>query len=275
VQRPKSLVLAPTYPRRPGDGIPARVPGASPNVLTVPDVRRFRYFPSNSAQLADGAILEDLKARPVRWLQVLPFLFAETLALWRAIRRAALIARPCIPKLVNTLGRNLYRMRGAVSRGLIRAVINNAGALTTMNSKMRDTLIEFGADPAATHILPMGADLASIQALGPSADRQRGRILFVGRLVEKKGLAVLVEAMRSLPTSGVELVVVGDGPSRSELERLASDLPVRFLGALARRDLAVEYAAASVAVFPSLAPSKRWAPAARSLPQTSPAWARR
>lgn len=289
VQRPKLLVLASTYPRRPGDGTPAfvrdlalaeaarydttvlvpAVPGAS---LSEADgalgVRRFRYFPRRWEDLADGAILENLRARPVRWLQVVPFMLAETFAVWRAVRRqrpdvihvhwlvpqglAALIAAPRTPKLVTTLGGDLYGLRGPVSRLLIRAVIKNAGSVTTMNSQMRDKLIELGADPAVTHILPMGADLAAVGALTASADRKRGRILFVGRLVEKKGLAVLVEAMRSLPGSGVELVVVGDGPLRSELERQAVGLPVRFVGTLDRPALAAEYAAASVAVFPSV-----------------------
>ena len=50
-----------------------------------------------------------------------------------------------------------------------------------------------------------------------------------------------------------ELRIVGDGPLRPQLENEAAGLPVVFLGSLGRRELAAEYGAASVAVFPSVA----------------------
>lgn len=47
----------------------------------------------------------------------------------------------------------------------------------------------------------------------------------VGRFSSEKGLDVLVRAAARLP--GVQLVLVGDGPQRPELERLVDDLGVR------------------------------------------------
>ena len=61
------------------------------------------------------------------------------------------------------------------------------------------------------------------------------KVLFVGRLVEKKAPDVLIHAMqqvqRSIPAA--ELVVIGDGPLRQRSEQLALDLKVnaRFMGA--------------------------------------------
>ena len=61
-----------------------------------------------------------------------------------------------------------------------------------------------------------------------------GYLLFVGRLRIRKGVEVLLEALRSLE---VRLVIAGDGEHRTVLERRASELElgskVRFLG---RRD---------------------------------------
>jgi glycosyltransferase involved in cell wall biosynthesis len=59
--------------------------------------------------------------------------------------------------------------------------------------------------------------------------------LFVGRLVEKKGCAFLLQAVaevkRSFPS--IQTVVIGDGPLRPSLEQLAAQLGIscRFLGA--------------------------------------------
>ncbi len=71
-------------------------------------------------------------------------------------------------------------------------------------------------------------------APGPAADREPAQVLFVGRLVEKKGLTYLLRAMpevqRSVPAA--ELVVAGDGPLRAahEAEARAVGARARFLG---------------------------------------------
>lgn len=68
-----------------------------------------------------------------------------------------------------------------------------------------------------------------------SARRQRGLILFVGRLIEQKGCRYLIQAMRLVVERypAAELTIVGDGPSNADLQCLARDLgiPCRFLGA--------------------------------------------
>jgi colanic acid/amylovoran biosynthesis glycosyltransferase len=233
------------------------------------DIRRFRFFPRRWEDLADGAILENLRSRKSRWLQVPGFFVAEVLAVRRLVRRikpdilhvhwlipqgvAALIAAPRVPKLVTTLGGDLYGLRDPLSRRLIRLVLANSAAVTTMNSEMRDRLITLGADPATTHVLPMGADVDMIRPLAAEFDRRPKRILFVGRLVEKKGAIFLLSALKELGPDGYELRIVGDGPLRSQLEDEAAGWPVAFLGTLGRRELAAEYGAASVAVFPSVA----------------------
>jgi glycosyltransferase involved in cell wall biosynthesis len=45
--------------------------------------------------------------------------------------------------------------------------------------------------------------------------------LFAGRLVRHKGILTLIRAMRQLPQA--QFVVAGDGPLRSEVERMAQD----------------------------------------------------
>jgi colanic acid/amylovoran biosynthesis glycosyltransferase len=290
MQRPKLLVLASTYPARTGDGTPQfvrdlatvealnyqtrvlvpSVPGGTPREADGGlEVRRFRYFPRRWEDLADGAILENLRSRRSRWAQVLPLFLAEVLAIRREVRRtkpdvihvhwlipqglAALIAAPNVPKLVTTPGGDVYGLRDGVSRRLIRAVLKNADAVTTMNTDMRDRLVGLGADPASTVVLPMGADVAAIRPLAASAKRRTARILFVGRMVEKKGLSVLFAALRLLDETRYELRVVGDGPLRAQLTGVSSGLSATFVGALGREALAAEYGAASIAVFPSVA----------------------
>ena len=83
-------------------------------------------------------------------------------------------------------------------------------------------------------------------------------IAFQGRLVSTKGARILLDAARILCEQGQEfqLLVIGDGPERANLEALARQLPlfarVRFAGRLAPVELEAELARASVVVVPSL-----------------------
>jgi colanic acid/amylovoran biosynthesis glycosyltransferase len=290
VYTPKLLVLASTYPARTGDGtpqfvrdlatvealsytttvlVPSVLGGASREVDGALHVHRFRYFPRRWEDLADGAILENLRSRRWRWAQIIPLFVAEVLAIRREVRAirpdvihvhwlvpqglAALIAAPTVPKLVTSHGGDVYGLTDRVSRRLFRAVLKNANAVTTMNTDMCDRLVELGASPATTLVLSMGADVATIRPLAEAAERRSGQILFVGRLVEKKGVSVLLKALRLLDESGYDLRIVGDGPLRSQLATESSGLSVTFLGVLGREALAAEFGAATIAVFPSVA----------------------
>jgi len=87
------------------------------------------------------------------------------------------------------------------------------------------------------HVLPIGIDLQTlVPSQGFSGEREPVSpvILFVGRLVSKKGCRQLIEAMalvqKAIPAA--RLVIAGDGPERSMLERAAAGLTTgtRFLG---------------------------------------------
>ena len=289
-RRPRLVVVASTFPGLRGDGTPEfirdlslRLGAEFDTVVLVPRVpdapareeasgvviERFRYFPRRWEDLAHGAIIENLRSRPTRWLQVGPFVLAEAFRLWRLVRRhrpdvvhihwiipqglAAMLTARGTPWVVTTLGGDVYALNDPVTRRMKRAVLRRACAVTTMNADMRDRLIEAGAAPATTFVQPLGADLAAIRAMGAGEKRIPGRVLFVGRMVEKKGLAVLLDAVRRLP-EGLDwsLQVAGDGPLRAELEAQASGLPIEFTGSASREDLARAYARSSVMVVPSV-----------------------
>jgi glycosyltransferase involved in cell wall biosynthesis len=73
-------------------------------------------------------------------------------------------------------------------------------------------------------------------------------VLYAGRLVVEKGVAVLLEGWRKVDAAAT-LVLIGDGPLTGE----AAHTPgTRLLGALPRSDLPAAYAAAELAVLPSI-----------------------
>ncbi len=90
----------------------------------------------------------------------------------------------------------------------------------------------------------------------PAADGSF-RILFVGRLVERKGVTHLIDAVRRLPSDlRALLTVIGEGPERAALEEQATssglDGCVVFRGRVADEDLQEAFATSDVLVLPSI-----------------------
>ena len=83
------------------------------------------------------------------------------------------------------------------------------------------------------------------------------RILFVGRLVKRKGIDDLIQAFIQVSTkmNNVELVIVGDGPERKNLEDILSSNSlisrVKFTGKVTDEELNQQYSKADVIVLPS------------------------
>jgi colanic acid/amylovoran biosynthesis glycosyltransferase len=135
-------------------------------------------------------------------------------------------------------------IRYALGRGRLM----RGGALfLAVSDALRERAIALGypADRTLTHY--NGVDLDRFHP--GEGLREPGLVLHVGRLVEKKGTAVLIEAMAGIDDA--RLVVIGDGPLRSALERRAGP-QVRFLGALSPDAVAEWMRRASLLAAPSL-----------------------
>ncbi|MFZ0746385.1 MAG: glycosyltransferase [Terracidiphilus sp.] len=95
------------------------------------------------------------------------------------------------------------------------------------------------------------------RSFSPSpAVKRRPTVLFVGRLVEKKGCEYLIRAMQSVQEAApqAELVVIGDGPLRPSLEKLATSTlrRVKFLGLQTQEQIRDWMNQASVLSTPSV-----------------------
>lgn len=82
------------------------------------------------------------------------------------------------------------------------------------------------------------------------------QLLFVGRLVPEKGLDTLLAALQLAKDTQICLDIIGDGPERTILEQLVSDLGldhrVYFAGYLTEPEMAPYYKKAAIVVIPSV-----------------------
>lgn len=118
----------------------------------------------------------------------------------------------------------------------------------------RRSLVENGADDSAIRVVPYGIDP---ERFHPDESRRaprdsRLRLLFVGRINQRKGIKYLVEALQLLRTDQIELTVCGRVVDGLELLRPLADR-VNIRPSVSAAELADAYRSADLFVFPSVA----------------------
>lgn len=143
-----------------------------------------------------------------------------------------------------------------------RYVFSRAQKIIALNTAIKAHLVAIGADKSKIEIIPNAVDTRLFSPgrknlLGSKWAISRPVILFVGRLVEDKGVKYLLrafsEVVREIPDS--KLVIVGKGPQEKELKKLQESLGltcVFFLGAVETRFMPHIYAGCDVFVLPSV-----------------------
>jgi len=152
---------------------------------------------------------------------------------------------------------------------LERRLARNTDRLVAVSTRVRDELVTRHriANESAFAVIDNGVDLARFKE-PDAAVRRRARlrleiddsealvILVPARLAPIKGHLALFEALHRLPSAvlPVRVEILGDGPSRDHLQRLARDLPegvtTRFHGF--RDDLPEVLPAADCVALPSI-----------------------
>ncbi len=154
-----------------------------------------------------------------------------------------------------------HATRNAAAR-LTRGYANTADAVIVPTAAMEGRLRELGVTTRIA-VVPSGIDLAQFAA-GRRRDDLRARlgvaphermILSVGRLAREKNLELALAAFARLGDFSARLVVVGDGPERESLERLAMRLGIAgrttFAREFARESLPDAYRSADALIFTS------------------------
>jgi colanic acid/amylovoran biosynthesis glycosyltransferase len=138
--------------------------------------------------------------------------------------------------------------------------IEHAAFVVGVSSFGRSQLYRYcdAAKWSKVHVIRCGVD-ASYVSQRPTPVPDRPRFVSVGRLCEQKGQLLLVQAAAQLVRKGreLELVLVGDGPMRADIEALVSreglDGRVRITGWAAGEAVQREIEDARALVLPSFA----------------------
>lgn len=153
---------------------------------------------------------------------------------------------------------------------LVRWAVGGAAACFPTGTLASRYLVHYGADPEELYRLPNTPDVETYWQRAQELEPQRARlreelrlhatrplILFVGRLIARKGVEVLLRAYAAVcQHMEADLVVLGDSELRSNWETIAKELGIRdrirFEGFVPPDDVPVWHAVADVLVLPSL-----------------------
>ncbi len=245
--------------------------------------REYSYHLTKMGHKVSLVVLSDLPKSDF------PTIHAERLVLLPSSSRSLLPALYSILKIAkSSRSSSLFLLTGAttpiglflsmVTFGWMRRMIFSFGKdlMVARNSFFQKLLYHFsvlmadrvGVNSRATARLLPASARSKVTLLYPGVNPElspanqesnlsRGVILFVGRLVRRKGANDLIEAFRllSMEMDNVELRIIGDGPERNNLVRLAQELRVSnkviFLGEMTGEQLYKNYADCTVFCMPS------------------------
>jgi glycosyltransferase involved in cell wall biosynthesis len=227
------------------------------HAVTVYTRRDSRALPARVA-MAPGVIVQHVDAGPPRTLpkdaiyRYVPEFGLQLQRLWSVDRpdvvhshfwmsalAALAAAGPLDLPVVHTfhaLGVEKRRHQGAADTspairvGAEADIARRADRIVATASAEVFELSRMGANPRSLRLVPCGVDLDHFTTVGTSEPRRRDRLRIVtlSRLVPRKGIDTVIEALADAP--GVELVVAGGG----ETPDLASDSEALRLAELAR-----------------------------------------
>ena len=138
----------------------------------------------------------------------------------------------------------------------IKLIWKKADALIANSQGLEDMALDF-YNKKPFDVIPNGVDT---EVFYPSVKEESDefKILFVSRLIERKGLQFIIPQLKKIQDStekSVKLIVVGDGPYRETLERIAeenhvSDM-VEFVGQKGKEEIVPFYQNADLFILPS------------------------
>ncbi|HAG69382.1 MAG TPA: hypothetical protein DCL38_05355 [Lachnospiraceae bacterium] len=133
-------------------------------------------------------------------------------------------------------------------------IIKGSRAFIASSTRTKENQIYLGADEGRIHISELAVDISRYEGSGKEY-REDGPLLFVGSLIKRKGLDLLLDALSLIKDRSFKLEVVGKGPDEEELKALCRELKledrVTFRGFVDEAALTELYEKSSLFILPT------------------------
>ncbi|MGO9583724.1 MAG: glycosyltransferase family 4 protein [Acidimicrobiales bacterium] len=187
----------------------------------------------------------------------MPYLQLFSLRLVTKLRR-----RPLVVTWNEVWGPEYWRtylggVSGSIAWRIERTAMSLPDEILAVSSGTAEQLKSYIGDSVPIRVIHNAVDLGLIRSVQPAAAQEEVDLLFVGRLLEHKGVDLLVAAVAMLKTDNpLRVLIVGDGPERLNLEKQVAEAGlsdvVRFRSdVMDHTEVFALMKAARVFVFPS------------------------
>jgi len=170
-----------------------------------------------------------------------------------------------VPYLVWAYGNDILKpQRYPFLKGLLHVILSNADALVAVSQSTKRKIVQLGLDPEKVTVIHPSVGTRLFHSQNDSSavmarHHLQGKrvILTVARLVERKGVDVVIRAMPKITESipNAVYLIVGAGPYQEKLERLVKELELEgriiFAGYVTDEELPCYYGACDVFVLVS------------------------
>jgi len=227
-------------------------------------IRRYRWFGKNIFHKIEKFPLFD-------FLYLTPYLFLRTFfwLVFNAKKIDVIHAQGFNAALAGSILKKIFRKKLIVSTHAIyeikkdsktakriTKILDKANKILALSRGSYDELVSFGLREEKIEQFKYWIDLDSFLAVDKKITRKdlniedKFTVLFVGRLIEKKGIKVLVEVAKLL--RNINFIFVGAGPEEFFLISAQEELNnVKFLGSVKNSDLSKYYSLADIFCIPS------------------------
>lgn len=257
-------VLAPSYA------------GLKDHLIDAIEVHRFRYAPAHWEKLTHGeGATNKLRKNPLLKLLTLTYLLSGICAAWKICRKERIdvlhVHWPFPHGLMALLPRWLNGVKvvstchsaeialarqSKLSTRLLAICLQRSDAVCANSSHTAKLVREISGLDA--EVIPYGATVR-IEETVPALQEDQGvsLLLFSGRLIQRKGIQFLLQAMPLiLAQRKVRLIITGDGHCRAEWEALSRKLGlqahVQFVGFVSNERLSQLFRTCTIYVHPAI-----------------------
>ncbi|MGZ7210406.1 MAG: glycosyltransferase family 4 protein [Methanobacterium sp.] len=148
---------------------------------------------------------------------------------------------------------------------IIKLIASKSDAIIVPGTKHKEYFISLGANPEKIFLMPNASNISNtgkIEDIVKIKDKYKLEnkkiILYVGRLIKRKGIEYLIQAFNILmhDMEDVVLMIIGSGEYKKKLEALSIELKIQdrifFIGNIKNEDLPNYYMMCDLCVIPSI-----------------------
>ncbi len=240
-------------------------------------VKRFAYFPRSIQTLTEKGGISDFKKNIWSLVQLPFFMCGMFLKAYKEAKNSQVIHCQWAlsgvvgvfvklvrkkPLIISLRGEDVKALNNRWMRMILKKVIKRADYVTANNEFHINKVLPFAKN---VRVIRNGIDTVAFRPRPKKELRKKLQlennkkiVLFVGWLVERKGIQYLIEAIPAVVKeyTGVVFLLIGDGPLRESLEKKAAEKKisqyVQFLGKKTQSEVAEYMAAADIFALPSL-----------------------